>query len=641
MALKDVLRRKSIETLLAEMAGEHSLARVLGPTALTALGVGAIIGAGIFVMTGRVAAVDAGPAILISFTVAALGCALAALCYSEFAAMAPVAGSAYTYAYATLGEVFAWIIGWDLMLEYAMSCATVASAWSHYLNAFLVAFTPYFMKEPHQISELLVNDPFSTSGAYGNLPGALVMLAITVVLVRGIRESALTNAILVLVKLAVVVLVIVLGAFYIQQDNWTSIPVYERLTPEESAIPKLADSLVAKEVEESRLAKIDQQDRVALLEKQALASYKIDWVKQADDRLVEAGEMTAADAARRWDETLARHSANLPKTPADQAEVAEVLTEVREKTPEMAAEKWGMLGVLGLNHLLIPIDEATRSPFMPYGLSGVMLGAALVFFAYIGFDSISTHAEEAKNPQRDVPFAILTSLALCTVLYIAVAAVITGMVPYPEIDQKAAVATAFGDLAIKENSHGLRFATSLIAAGGLAGMTSVLLVTFLSQVRVFMAMARDGLLPPIFSHVHPKFHTPHLATMLTGGVICVVAAFTPIRMLEEMVNIGTLMAFVVVCAAVLLLRIRSPEVKRPFRCPVIYVVAPLGILVNLTLMLFLPVDTWIRLVVWLGIGMAIYFAYSRFHSKLNANPNGHTIHELKKQGLSPTDAPLL
>jgi len=640
MALKDVLRRKSIETLLAEMAGEHSLARVLGPTALTALGVGAIIGAGIFVMTGRVAAVDAGPAILISFTVAALGCALAALCYSEFAAMAPVAGSAYTYAYATLGEVFAWIIGWDLMLEYAMSCATVASAWSHYLNAFLVAFTPYFMKDAYQISENLVSDPFSTSGAYGNLPGALVMLAITVVLVRGIRESALTNAILVLVKLAVVVLVIALGCFFINTSNWTSIPVYERLMPEESAIPKLADKIVAEEVAAEKLAKNEKEDRVRLLEQQSMASYKIDSVREEGDRLVAADEMTPAAAEARLKETRARHESHLPQTDADKADVAKLLGEVREKAPEFAAEKWGMLGVLGLNHLLLPIDEATRSPFMPYGFSGVMLGAALVFFAYIGFDSISTHAEEAKNPQRDVPFAILTSLGLCTVLYIAVAAVITGMVPYPEIDQKAAVATAFGDLAIQKDSNGLRFATSLIAAGGLAGMTSVLLVTFLSQVRVFMAMSRDGLLPPIFSHVHPKFHTPHLATMLTGGVICVVSAFTPIRMLEEMVNIGTLMAFVVVCAAVLLLRIRSPEVKRPFRCPVIYIVAPLGILVNLTLMLFLPIDTWIRLAVWLGLGMVIYFAYSRFHSKLNHGPDSYTINELRKQGIGPTDAPL-
>lgn len=348
------------------------------------------------------------------------------------------------------------------------------------------------------------------------------------------------------------------------------------------------------------------------------------------------GAITAADAEKRLAVTVSRHGDHLPTNPVDEKIVAETLKLVQDEAPKRAATKWGMLGVLGLNNLLIPIDESTRSPFMPYGFSGIMLGASLVFFAYIGFDSISTHAEEAKNPQRDVPFAILTSLALCTVLYIAVAAVITGMVPYPDIDRKAAVATAFGDLAIKEDSNSLRFAISLIAAGGLAGMTSVLLVTFLSQVRVFMAMARDGLLPPIFGHVHPKFRTPHLATMLTGGVICVVAAFTPIEKLAEMVNIGTLMAFVVVCAAVLLLRIRSPEVKRPFRCPFIYVVAPLGIVVNLALMLFLPVDTWLRLAIWLAIGMAIYFAYSRFHSKLTRA----TMYEIKTQGIGPTDAPL-
>lgn len=640
MALKDVFRRKSIETLMAEMAGQHSLARVLGPVALTSLGVGAIIGAGIFVMTGRVAAVDAGPAIVVSFAVAALGCAFAALCYAEFAAMAPVAGSAYTYAYATLGEVFAWIIGWDLMLEYAMSCATVASAWSKYLNAFLEAFTPYFLKEPVKISENLVNDPFSVSGAYGNLPGALVMLAITIVLVRGIRESAFTNSLLVLVKLGVVLLVIGLGCFYINQDNWTKIPAYERLTPEESAIPGLVDEIAAKEIEAGKLEKDDKKSRVDLLQKQSLAQYKIDWVREGNERMLAANEIDAAGAQARIDEVVARHAANLPQTDVDKADVEQVVTEVRKQTQKLAAKKWGLLGVLGLNDKLVPIDEATRSPFMPYGFSGVMLGAALVFFAYIGFDSISTHAEEAKRPQRDVPFAILTSLALCTVLYIAVAAVITGMVPYPDIDQHAAVATAFGDLAKEQDSGKLRFATSLIAAGGLAGMTSVLLVTFLSQVRVFMAMSRDGLLPPIFGHVHPKFHTPHLATMLTGGVISVVSALTPIRMLEEMVNIGTLMAFVVVCAAVLLLRVRNPDIERPFRCPVIYVVAPLGILVNLALMLFLPVDTWIRLVVWLGLGMAIYFAYSRFHSKLNHGSGRHTMHEIKKQGISPTDAPL-
>ncbi|MBI2824350.1 MAG: amino acid permease [Planctomycetia bacterium] len=535
--LRQLLRKKSIETLLAEMAGEERLHRVLGPISLTALGVGAIIGAGIFVTTGRAAADDAGPAILVSYTVAALGCAFAALCYAEFSAMAPVAGSAYTYAYATLGELFAWIIGWDLMLEYAMSCATVASAWSGYWNEFLQSL------HIPRVAGWLSNDPFSYSSALEpdgplqlsmNLPAVLIMLLITAVLVRGIRESATTNAALVIVKLAVVLFVVAIGWSYINRDNWTSIPIAER------------------------------------------------------------------------------------HVPAD------------------PASKWGMLGLLGLNEWLVPIDEKVRSPFAPYGLSGIMLGASIVFFAYIGFDSISTHAEEAKQPKRDVPFAILTSLALCTVLYIAVSAVITGMVPYPTIDAKAPIAVAFADKAAHENSGALHVATGIIAAGGLAGMTSVLLVTFLSQVRVFMAMARDGLLPPIFGHVHPKFRTPHLATMLTGAIICVICAFTPIKKLEEMVNIGTLMAFVVVCASVLILRVQRPSVERPFRCPMIYAVAPLGILVNLVLMLFLPWDTWLRLAVWLAVGLAIYFAYSRFHSKLSRE----TLNELKAQGLSPTDAPL-
>jgi APA family basic amino acid/polyamine antiporter len=271
-----------------------------------------------------------------------------------------------------------------------------------------------------------------------------------------------------------------------------------------------------------------------------------------------------------------------------------------------------------MNDRLLPIDDAVRSPFAPYGFSGIMLGAAIVFFAFIGFDSISTHAEEAKKPQRDVPIGILTSLTLCTVLYMAVAAVITGMIPYPSIDTHAPIATAFS----QKNAPG---AAAIIAIGGLAGMTSVLLVLFLSQARIFMAMARDGLLPQVFGQVHPRFRTPHIATMVTGVAICLAAAFTPIKKLEEMVNVGTLMAFVMVCAAVLVLRIQRPNVKRPFRCPVIWIVAPLGMIVNFSITLFLPVDTWARLVIWLAIGMVIYFAYSRRHSHLTR----HLLHEIQ------------
>jgi APA family basic amino acid/polyamine antiporter len=262
------------------------------------------------------------------------------------------------------------------------------------------------------------------------------------------------------------------------------------------------------------------------------------------------------------------------------------------------------------------LDDAVRSPFAPYGLSGIMLGASIVFFAYIGFDSISTHAEEARRPQRDVPIGILASLILCTLLYVAVAAVITGMEPYPQIDVDAAVAAAFRRLSEEHQSQLLRASAALIAAGALAGMTSVLLVTFLSQARVFLAMARDGLLPQLFGAVHATLRTPHLSTMLTGGIICVVAALTPIVKLEEMVNIGTLMAFIIVCAAVLVLRRQRPDAERPFRCPLVYVVAPLGIVVNGTMMLFLPLDTWLRLVVWLAVGLVIYFLYGQRHSML-------------------------
>ncbi len=627
MSWNQFLRRKNIEVLLADMAGEHQLRRVLGPISLTALGVGAIIGAGIFVMTGQVAAVDAGPAIVVSFTFAALGCALAALCYAEFAAMVPIAGSAYTYAYATLGELFAWIIGWDLMLEYAMSCATVAASWTHYFNELLAS-----VNLP-RIPTYLISDPFTDRDAWFNLPGALVMLVVTIVLVRGIRESATANAVLVMIKLGVVLVVIAVGAFYINPANWTSVPMNERLLPEQVLVPGMAYDY-ALNVE--KLDKEAAKPRAAELGKQTLALFKIDEARQDGARMVKEGVLDRAEADKRLQDAVALHEPDAPMVDKDKQAAAALLTRLHEEAPVKAAEKWGMLGLLGLNHFLVPIDDATRSSFMPYGISGLMLGASLVFFAFIGFDAVSTQAEEARNPQRDMPIAIMVSLVVCTVLYIAVSAVITGMVPYPVIDQHAAIASAFGDIGEKEHSTGLRLTSGLIAAGGLAGMTSVLLVTFLSQVRVFMAMSRDGLLPPVFSHVHPTYRSPHLATMLTGGVICLVAAFTPINDLTKMVNIGTLLAFIVVCAAVLMLRIQRPEVERPFRCPVVWVVAPLGILVNLTMMLFLPLSTWLRLVIWLGLGLAIYVFYSRFHSRLARE----TLNEIQHHGLTGSDTPL-
>jgi APA family basic amino acid/polyamine antiporter len=357
---------------------------------------------------------------------------------------------------------------------------------------------------------------------------------------------------------------------------------------------------------------------VESLRKQLAANYRLEFFEKEARRLQETGKISPEQARESVAAVEKKVQDNLPKTEADKAIVAKLTPAIHAAGESKAAESWGLLGVLGMNNKLLPIDDATRSAFAPYGFSGIMLGAAIVFFAFIGFDSISTHAEEAKRPQRDVPIGILTSLLLCTVLYMAVALVITGMIPYPSIDTHAPIATAFS----QKNATG---AAAIIAVGGLAGMTSVLLVLFLSQARIFMAMARDGLLPKVFGEVHPRFRTPHIATIVTGVVICLASAFTPIKKLEEMVNVGTLMAFVMVCAAVLVLRIQRPAVKRPFRCPLIWVVAPLGMIVNFSITLFLPIDTWLRLVVWLALGMLIYFLYSRRHSHLTQ----HLLHEIQ------------
>jgi APA family basic amino acid/polyamine antiporter len=483
--------------------------------------------------------------------------------------MAPVAGSAYTYAYATLGELLAWIIGWDLVLEYAMSCATLAADWTKYFNELLeVSFgeewrVPAYLSADH----FTVIDKVTGATGWVNLPAVIVMALCTVVLVIGIRESVTTNAILVGIKLGVVLFVIGVGSAYVNSANWTSIP------PDERKITDTGELL-------------RRRPKIAEL------------VPESERHPVPSGD------------------ALLEKHPEIEKVVSrEELTEIKGMKSEV--EKWGLVSVLGLNHWLEPLDDKYRSPFLPYGLSGIMAGAALVFFAYIGFDAISTHSEEAKRPQRDVPFGILTSLAVCTVLYLAVSAVLTGIQPYPEIDPDAGVAVAFKELAKRENSKALKASTWLIDAGALAGITSVILITFLSQARIFLAIARDGLLPnSIFGAVHPRFRTPHLSTILVGVMLCVVTALTPINVLFDMVNIGTLLAFTIVCAAVLILRIRRPEAPRPFRTPVLYVVAPLGIAVNLLMMLFLSLETWVRLVVWLVIGLAIYGFYGRRHSTI-------------------------
>ena len=418
-----IFATKSLEMLDAEAKGDNRLRRVLGPVGLTSLGVGAIIGAGIFVMTGRVAAKDAGPAIVVSFIVAGIACAFAAFCYAEFSSMAPVAGSAYTYAYTTLGEIFAWIIGWDLILEYAMSGATVAASWSKYLNEFLEV---WFGKD-YRVPDYLCHDPFSTPGAYVNLPAMLIMVVVTIILVIGIRESAASNTALVALKLGVVLFVIAVGVFFINPGNWTTISPEERRQPEELLIPDL--------VQHRFKDKKDSSEAAILLQQQAVATFKMQRAQASKD----------ADRIKRVEDHFGDVLAKM--TDADKTAVAEVLAKAAEGAPKKAEEqetrKWGMFAKVGLNKKLAAVDDSVRSSYFPFGFSGMMLGASLVFFAFIGFDSISTHSEEAIKPQRDVPIGILASLFLCTLLYVAVAAIICGMEPYPYIDPDAAVASAF------------------------------------------------------------------------------------------------------------------------------------------------------------------------------------------------------
>jgi amino acid transporter len=678
MFFQQLFAKKSLELLAAEAKGENRLRRILGPIGLTSLGIGAIIGAGIFVSTPRAASLDAGPGIIVSYVVAGLGCLFAALCYAEFASTTPVAGSAYTYAYATLGEVFAWMIGWDLILEYAMACAVVAASWTKYFNEFLKVLFG------RALPDKWMNDPF-THDAIMNLPAALIILVCTVILVIGIRESATTNAILVGIKVGVVLFVIGVGIFYVSSVNWTGIPPTERITAEDRIIPdttkeevttnkldpeeaqkridaivdnayrgtngsknldkeKLKQQIKQLYLETARLPEKEQKKRIAQVTGYVLALHIVEREEKAQGRTLSKEEIDKLLAVRqRKIDTQHDGRVEFKQIPADEPKVVlqipegeertfalKILEAVQKEAPAKERERWGLLALVGLDRTLMEIDDSFRSPFLPYGLSGIMLGAAIVFFAYIGFDAISTHAEEAKNPARDLPTGILASLVICTVLYIGVAAVITGMVPYMDIDHEAGVAQAFRVVGEQNNNKLMQGASGLIATGALAGMTSVLLITFLSQARIFLAMARDGLLPQnIFAAVHPRFRTPHVSTMLTGGIIAVVAALTPILKLEEMVNIGTLAAFVVVCAAVLVLRIQRPDAQRPFKTPLVYVVAPLGILVNLLMMLFLPLDTWIRLVVWLVVGMVIYLSFGQRHSILGRRMRGEQVEQIE------------
>jgi basic amino acid/polyamine antiporter, APA family len=489
----NLFRRKSIAVLQAEAAGSQSLKRVLGPLNLTLLGIGAIIGTGIFVLTGTVAAQNAGPAVVLSFVFAGVASVFAALCYSEFAALVPIAGSAYTYGYATLGELFAWIIGWDLILEYALSATTVAIGWSGYVVSFLGRTLG--INIPAQLSAArgicvsvvdgstqagvdcasLAGGPYVAS--IFNLPAVIIVALVTTLLVIGIKESARFNNLIVFVKVAVVLLFIALAIKAINPANW---------------------------------------------------------------------------------------------------------------------------------HPFIPPNEGARDAF---GFTGVVAGAGVVFFAYIGFDSVSTAAQEAKNPQRDMPIGIIASLLICTVLYIIVAGIATGVMPYRQLNVPDPIAQV-ADYA------GLGWISGLIKLGAIAGLTSVILVQLYGQSRIFFSMSNDGLLPPFIAKVHPRFRTPWITQILVGIAVCIPAGFLTVREAGSLVSIGTLLAFAIVSAGVLVLRIREPNLPRPFKTPLVWFVAPAGILSALYLMWYLPWRTWQRLIIWLVIGIVLYFAYGSRKSKL-------------------------
>ncbi len=505
--MKNLFARKPMSKLLADIEteeGQHTLARVLGPWNLTSLGIGCIIGAGIFVLTGTAAAHYAGPAIVLSFIFSAISCALAGLCYAEFASMIPRAGSAYTYAYATMGEFFAWIIGWDLVLEYLFGASTVAVGWSGYVVSFLrdfgVVIPPQLTSATGtqliclpdmgwvQSSAALMAqatakglDPATLPHvtALFNLPAVIITGIVTVLLVVGIRESARFNNLIVLVKVSVILLFIAFGFFFVKMQNWT------------------------------------------------------------------------------------------------------------------------------------PFLPANTGAFGDFGWSGVLRGAGVIFFAYIGFDAVSTAAQESKNPQRDMPIGILGSLVICTVLYILVSLVMTGMVKYTQLAVPDPIAVA-----VNAGGEKLFWLRPFIKIGAIAGLSSVILVLLLGQTRVFYSMSHDGLLPPGFSKVHPRFRTPHVTTIVTGILAAVVSGTFRIGELGELVSIGTLLAFIIVCVGVLILRWRHPEIPRAFRTPWVPVVPILGVLACLAQMVGLPGVTWMRLLIWMGVGFIIYFGYSQRHSRL-------------------------
>jgi basic amino acid/polyamine antiporter, APA family len=468
--------RKSIADLQQE-AARPTLRRALGPFNLTALGIGSVIGTGIFVLTGTAASQNAGPALVLSMIIAAIACALAGLCYAELASMIPVAGSAYTYAYASAGEFVAWIIGWDLILEYALSGATVAVGWSGY---FVSLFRDLRLGLPPALTvaqgaTAVAPDGTVVAGVF-NLPATAIVLLVTFLLVIGIRQSANTNTALVIVKSAVLVLFVALGAAYVRREN------------------------------------------------------------------------------------------------------------------------------------LVPFIPPNAGAFGEFVVSGVFRGAAIMFFAYIGFDAVSTAAQEARNPQRDMPIGILASLLICTVIYIAVATVLIGIVPYRRLNVPDPIAVGI-------DATGLTWFSPVVKVSALFGLFSTMLVQLLGQSRIFYSMSRDGLLPPLFGAVHPRFRTPHLSTLLTGSVTALVAGLLPIGVLSQLVSMGSLLAFLLVCVGVLVLRRMSPAVERPFRVPWVPWIPLLGVVSCLAQMVSLPWPTWMRLIVWLLLGWAVYFLYSRRHAR--------------------------
>ena len=483
MAGHGPMARKSLADLArGSEAAHHRLAKTLGPWSITALGVGAIIGAGIFVLTGTAAARYAGPAVMVSFLLGGVACAFVGLCYAELAAMVPVSGSSYAYTYATLGEIFAWIVGWDLILEYAAGAATVAVGWSGYAASLLAAMgltVPARLAAAPGTAVTLADGTRATGLV--DLPAALVVLALTALLVLGTRESARFNNAMVAVKLAVVALFVGFGAFALDPAHWQ------------------------------------------------------------------------------------------------------------------------------------PFLPANTGDFGHFGWSGVLRGASVVFFAFIGFDAVSTAAQEAANPQRDMPIGILGSLVACTLLYVAVAAVLTGLVPFADLDVADPIARGV-------DAIGHAWLSWPVKAGALAGLTTVMLVLLYGQGRIFCAMAQDGLLPPVFGRIHPRLGTPVTSQILIGTVVAIVAALVPIGLLGEMVSIGTLLAFALVCGAVIRLRRTDPDRARPFRCPAVPLLPGLGILSCLVLMAGLPALTWLRLVVWLVLGLGIYAAYGRRHATLGRDP---------------------